>query len=310
MQQKTHDIAATSFRQLKIPMATPVSLSKMSGMARWLLSLTAFGILAVAAVLLMTSFRRMPEGGGAKMQDERERDLNQIRSACASNDLDKLKKATAEIARKARQSKDPAYVDHLRTACDAVSQCNLPDVETTRAMITELARLALQKADQTQLDTQLYLLTTYLRAALTPARLAKPEWPEQRKDSAALWLDVWRRVEGSIDPNWDPNDPKFAVKPFVPPPEIPFKSGMRPEDVKDPKARADYEAHIKKNAEITARNNEQRKLRKLKQEYFPQVVDYVAALYSAPPFRAEELRGLLAPLGGSDLNRAILAKVK
>ncbi len=126
-------------------------------------------------------------------------------------------------------------------------------------------------------------------------KLAKDEqWPNLRKVLAMPWLTAWKDLEHLIDPEWNPSDPQNIIAPYTPPPGVAFPpSGASPDMIKDPEVRADYKKYLKNKERISAKNYEQRKLIKLKQEYAEKMEYYIIGIYSFPPSDLEELKRLL-----------------
>jgi hypothetical protein len=250
------------------------------------------------------------EESASTMDNNYEYDLNQIRIAVRSKDIDAVRETLVEIDQKWAQSDPISYVNLLRAACDEIRSQQFDGNVQAQSLLTKLATLAVEKADETQADVQLHLLVTCLRLHDRIAKLKPSEQPLERRASAALWLETWQKVEQLIDPEWDLNDPKNEVKPYGPPAGVVFPpGGAPPEAVKDPAIRAEYAAHLKKMEQISAKNKQQRMLRKVRTEYAGQVVDYITNLYSMPPFNIEELREQLAGLKYDDMRERILSAV-
>lgn len=244
-------------------------------------------------------------------QKEYERDLDQLKATCEASDLDIIEKTLDTLDRKWVQSNELLYVQLLRAACDEIAARGLRTTERGRRLVERLASQALGKADESQIDVQLHLLLSYLRLDDKLSQLGAGQRAQARKASAELWVSVWRRLESLTDPNWDPNDPRNAVVPYIPPPGVIFPpSGAPAEAVPDPKIRAEYEAHLKKNERIARGNYQQRMLRRLKQDYSGSVEEYLITIYSIPPPDREELKSCLVVIKDNAMRQKILSTVK
>jgi len=102
-------------------------------------------------------------------------------------------------------------------------------------------------------------------------------------------LRAWERVESDIDPTWRVDDPANRIT-HVSPPGYP--PGTRPEEIKEPELRAEYEAIAKKSE----RNSQQWLARRLKEFYLRRLKKRVAEIYRKEPVAAEDLDLLKACL--------------
>ncbi|WP_437934763.1 hypothetical protein [Sorangium sp. So ce341] len=244
------------------------------------------------------------------MQDEKEREIEAVRGACVAQDLDALERAVKAIEDRARRSADQDLVRVIRIAVDEIARSPLVEAARGRAAIVALSTQAVTLADDAHLDAAMYLLTTWLRVDDRAAVLDQRKWAEVRRASARLWLGVWQRLDGAIDPTWNEADPANEVAPFQPPPGAVFPpSGAPPAVVPDEKVRAAYEAHLKHNQEVARRNLVQRKARRLTVDYRDEVAGYLAAMYTMPPRAEEELRQELAVVQDEKLRTKVLRAV-
>ena len=264
-----------------------------------------------AALLMGLSCAPTAERTASTMNEEKyEQDLQQIQAACQSGDLDEIEKTLEQIDKEWARPDPISHVNLSRAACDEMASQTFEDKQRGRDLLERRALLALKKADETQMNVQLHLLTSYLRVHEKMATMKVADWPQERRASAELWFGVWKRLEGLIDPDWDPSDPKNEVKPFEPPEGKPGPpGGAAPEAIQDPELRAQYEAHQKKNAELTARNQQQHRLRKAREDYAEDFEQYIISLYTMSPFNTPELKAQLAGLKDEAMSKRILDAV-
>lgn len=242
------------------------------------------------------------------MQESFELQAEQTRKAARSGDLDALEAAFHDIEKFAASDPD-TYVRLVRIACDEAQSRVFADRDRARAVVQTAAVQAIDKAGDRMLDVQLQLLVTCLRLQQPPRYAWSNEWPLLRRNSATQWFNVWAKLNKSIDPRWSLNDPKRGIKPYYPPPNVPFDSGMNPDDIQDPTIREAYKAHQKKNQDLMEENKQQILSRKLKQEYQEKFKNYVACLYSVPPLDDQELNAFLKALGDAPMEMAVMGLV-
>jgi hypothetical protein len=159
----------------------------------------------------------------------------------------------------------------------------------------------------------MHLLRCCLKSEVPPngkRQVDNAAWQEERRRSAMLWVGVWRALEASIDPNWSLHDPKLEINPYIAPTGVPFRGGMDPNDIQDPRVREEYRAHIVKNRRLTEWNKQQQTARKLIQEYRNDVEAYLVSLCTAPPANTTELQRLLATLKDEEMRTRILGTVE
>lgn len=276
-------------------------LAKVCGLTIWIALTTAVGnSLFVGGVTERTR----------AMQSQYEQHVNQIRAASASGNLRALEATVADIEKTWAPSDPVSLVQLLRMACDEAHSHVFSDQLQARIAVKKWAETAVTKADKRQMDVQLHLLNSYLRIDDQGASARGSKWTEVRSASAAQWFKAWQDLEESIDPDWILNDPKLAIKPYVPPSNVPFDSGMSPDAMSDPKIREEYKAHLKRNQELTELNKQQQLLRRVQREYAQMFQDYIVSIYSTPPFDIEELKKLSAGLKDEPMRNRILQAVQ
>ena len=104
------------------------------------------------------------------------------------------------------------------------------------------------------------------------ANIENPNSGIDRRQQATLWFQALATIDNNLDPNY--GTPKFSTNGFalslVPPRDgtngIQYPSGIPPSYLKDPIARAQYEAALKVNREHIATYSFQTSLRLIKQE--------------------------------------------
>ncbi len=114
-----------------------------------------------------------------------------------------------------------------------------------------------------------------------------------RRAAARMWLKILAAIDEHLDPKFDPEDvPETKV---VPPPSgrIQPPPGVSPEAITDPRARAEYEAALKKNAEKIASYNFQTKLQRLNKRASTSAKRFLTTYYTPVHADQQELLSLL-----------------
>jgi len=148
------------------------------------------------------------------------------------------------------------YAKLVMELCIGLNTVNQAD-PAGQARIRAIAQRALEKrALGSDADFPLdahFSLLGYVQpireARLQRMRAAKDYGTRQREFEA--WLEVLQRIERAHDPTWDPNTPMFRN--ISPPPGTGLPSGVAPEAIKDPELRAQYEADLRRMAELARR---------------------------------------------------------
>ena len=231
-----------------------------------------------------------------------------VRNAARSGDVHALEAALQDIGKFAKSAPE-MYIRLVRIACDEAQSRIYPEPDRAKAAVQTAAANAIETAGDRMLDVQIHLLVTCLRVQRPPRYAWSNEWPGLRRNSAVQWFNVWGKLNRAIDPGWRLNDPNRGIKPYYPPPNVPFDSGMSPDDIQDPKIREAYKAHQKKNQELTEENKRQMALRKVKEEYQDKFKSYIACLYSVPPLEDQELTGFLKDLNDPTMESSVLGVV-
>ena len=237
------------------------------------------------------------------MPETYEDELARIRSAARSGNVDGVEKIAGALATKWNRTQ---AVRLMVSACEELAGASAAEPHRTAAVRERIATQAIKLAGDSEIDSQLRLLES-LRLGVETGELSGERWAQARRSSAGQWLEVWRKLLERLDPRWNPKDPENHVLPFKPPPGVPEPpSGAAPSAYSNPKARADYEAHLRRNEAISARNKEQGELRRLKTDHSGTFVDYLSRLYVLPPEREGEIESLLSGTGDEELKSRTL----
>lgn len=117
---------------------------------------------------------------------------------------------------------------------------------------------------------------------------------EARQQATRMWLEVLATIDRNLDPHFNPDDlPERGV---IPPPsdDVQLPPGADPKAIKDPVARAEYEAALKANHEKHVQYRLQTKLRRLNPHATADVENFLPRYYTTSTADQEELAALLS----------------
>jgi hypothetical protein len=233
--------------------------------------------------------------------------LEDVGRFCRENDIHGLEQMADALIEKASHETGQVPVSMVNALCAEIARSSFSNDsdERKRFVVRRLASMALQKTDPSDVRSRLSILDGYLRVDAANRSFITNDWPSMRRLSAQQWLATWNDLEHEIDDKWALEAPKNSVRPYIPPGNIPFVSGMSPDGIKDPQIRAEYEAHLEKNRVISERNRRQQELRKLKAKYAPVVEAYLVGLYSESPTNRQELNELVTNVADETLRKHI-----
>jgi len=134
--------------------------------------------------------------------------------------------------------------------------------------------------------------------------------PVARRELAQTWLKLLAAMDQNLDPNFDVNDPKnFPLQNMAPDglEGMKYPSGVRPEDIKEPEVRANFEEALKKNEEKRVRLTFQIGLRNVDQLANIAVERFLRDNYTTSKKDQSELEGLMKQ---AKLSPARVQKIK
>ena len=152
--------------------------------------------------------------GVEEMRQDYQQDMQRLEEATTAADMTRVEAAVADLERSWAAMPDDEQILAVRRAFDQIGRVQFRDDVRTRALLMRLAENAIRRAGAAHLDVQFHLLDSYSKLNPSAAKEQPSEWPRIRKESAALWCDVWSTLEGAIDQTWDENDPKNEVRPY------------------------------------------------------------------------------------------------
>lgn len=220
--------------------------------------------------------------------------VERINAARASKDIAKMESLAEKIQTNWSEASIDQYSTLMDKICSAILFSSMSHENQIFPVVNKYALLALKrKGDMPVLieaDFVSYLLPQEGKL-FTRRTLKGKDWVEYRSVRTAIALHALGRVEKETDQNFD-----FSRTPLLqvsPPLAAGVDSGTSPENVADPKLRAEYEASIKANDAINDKYNEQHELKSLQNTFVPQEENYIVCLYSIQPYNQPELKHLL-----------------
>ena len=202
--------------------------------------------------------------------------------------LDRLAK---EVEKECRTSDPETYARLTVRICGALHGVDM--IDSRRHYIAQhYAMTALEKRADISLDVQCSLVQYVTRNVDAQGQALKgDDLAKLRQQQAVLWLDTWKRIEATIDKDWNPTDmPTLNV---LPPEEAELPSGADPAMITDPKLRAQYVADIEANQRKAAEYSIQLKARRLQKSWIPDAKRFLIRTYMESPDKTDELRALL-----------------
>jgi len=265
-------------------------------------------------------WRRGPGGGtglkaialalvsGAMCTAEVDTMTQRMETFSKAGDLASLAALGREIEEKWKVADVSAYADLTQHLCRALLNADCRGNRQQLGLAQTFAMRALAVSDRVPLETEWQLLW-YVRSAVDEAgkKVSGDAWAVLRERQAKLWLHAWKRLVNAMDRNWDPRDvPAINLAS-----NCGLPSGVSPEAIRDPDARAKYEAAIEANRKKAEEYNKQDKLRSLGKRFLPLAERTLVQAYRTPPRRNEELRKhLRAFLPDGDVEARILSAVQ
>jgi len=223
-------------------------------------------------------------------------ELNRIKSLRKSfkpgpiNDINEYKKSADQIQDKWKKKNKEYYARLMWELCKPLSSGRFNN-ERQYDVARRYALSALAEPNEIPLEIELELIGHVMTDMITPRSPKGQDWVQRRMKDVEVRLHAWKRLTDTVDPNWDPNDMPFINVPL--PQGVEGISGMAPNNIKNLKLRAEYEAAIEKNKQKAKRYSEQYGLRKWLKRFPPKAERYIVRAYSKPPFNVEELKRYL-----------------
>lgn len=176
--------------------------------------------------------------------------------------------------------------------CGVLSSYKFEDDHHRLALLTFYAEHALLDADKMTI-TEEATLVPYLAKDTSEAKTQTPhDWSVWRTKRAKIWLHTIQRIEAGIDKDYIPGAPSTLPNFSIMPPGGGI-AGIDPNDVKDPRIRAEYETLIEKNKQKNIKLTQQIELRRLEKHFVPLAERYLIYIYSSPPYDRVEIEKCL-----------------
>jgi hypothetical protein len=180
------------------------------------------------------------------------------------------------------------------------------DFEDKRQYIysVELAKDVLKNADDIPIDLEYEMIAKLQSDSAYLFKIAPEEkWEQDRQDRVNLMLHFWNRFQNRIDRNFDFKDLKNRPLGNAPVPAANYPPGIRPEDIKEPDIRAQYEQAIKANQQKATKYNEQIVLHRIDKHVDDFTEKFLINLFSRPPFDPQQIDEILTTLKIDDAER-------
>jgi hypothetical protein len=235
---------------------------------------------------------------------------NRIEEHRKKRDLSALLAMDKEIEQKWRSTDVEMYARATLKLVQELGSNNLGQYNKQHGKAQKFAIKALEKADTFPLEVECEMLR-YVQSDFDEngKKLKGESWKNLRKKRLKLWLHAWKRIEKTIDKNWNPND--IPVLKVSPPAAADLPSGASPHHIEDSQLRAEYEAAIEANRKKTETYNKQYKARQLKKYWLKDAQRSIIYSYMQPPAATDELGKLLKQYGiASEISKVLLDAVE
>ena len=262
-----------------------------------ILLITCLGLLSLAS---------WAEEVSSKMNNNTNSTISELEMACRTGDVVAIENVYKLLITEDRTQEN---IQLLSLACKIVSSCEDFEQQKLQLLVREMAALAIDTSTSDNIENNLNLLTSFLRIERDDT-MNDDEWCKERQKSMHLWLRIWNHLENNINPDWKRDDPKNYLLPYEPPAGLPAPpSGAPPQALQDPKARAAYEEYLAKKKNISENNYRQQMLRKVRNQYLPEIEGYITDMYLEQPFNSNEAQLLIASAFPEEIRKKILNTV-
>ena len=229
--------------------------------------------------------------GSIQVQDwntELQKDLLELESIRASQDVDGLEAVINRESLKWQKRSHQLFIEYMLRASALLSSYKIGD-QSKQALLLNKYAISVLTIGNLSLEQNVQFAEFLTEDPIT---IDEATWKKLRERKARLWLEAWRRVASSIDPNFDGDDLPLLNVPA--PPATGLRAGVEPASIKDPKLRAEYEQSISQNSAKIKRYNEQHWLKLNAPSFFKTAENYLVNAYARPPADLAELERLLS----------------
>jgi hypothetical protein len=161
-----------------------------------------------------------------------------------------------------------------------------------RGISGDVARRILKQTDKLPLylecEMALFLFINYNAEG---KKLDEKSWATLRQEDSKMYLRAYSRMQGLYDKDWDPKKAGWRV--VVPPEGSGIPIGGNPDDIKDPKLKAQYLAMLEARQRKAEADYDQSEVRRLMDRWLPRAEARLVGAYAKKPLADEELRKLL-----------------
>lgn len=209
-------------------------------------------------------------------------ELRRVRDARSLSDLEVL-------VNQARTSMtQPDANAFMLDVCDLLASSDFGDYEGQPLLLSRYADETLASPG-IELGQRLRLLA-HLEHDLP---VSSQDWPRLRDQRSQAWLHALTQADQQAGPR--PAETPLISVPVPHSAQLPH--GVPPEAITDGATRAEYQAAVDRNSELSRQVAQHHRMRQLLAEYQPRAMNYVARAYSQPPQDTARMRQLLDQIG-------------
>ena len=228
-------------------------------------------------------------------EGEARMDRQTIAALLTKGDVSEIERIVVRLEQGWGRTHDPVYFEDMSAICQEMAVHVIQNQEWFSQLL-RYSSLLLGKGEEVKDSDRCIMYVNQdagiskLLDLLTDKTLSEnPNWPHNRSQVFRLVAVFHRTIQSRYVPNFRP----YEVLMNVMPPGGSVDAGADPASIKDPKAKAEYEAAIKENRRKGAINSEQRCLADIIQNELPIWESAFVEAYSQEPHNFEELNEYL-----------------
>lgn len=236
-----------------------------------------------------------------------------IATLLTKGDTPEIERIIARLEQNWSITSDPAYFENMSVICQEMASQVIRNKDWFPKLLN-CSSLLFEK-NETVKDSERCIM--YVNQAEVIHRLLDlltnkviwddPLWNQSRSKVFRLVATYYSRMQKRYIPNFRPHN---IVMNVMPPAGSGADAGADPRSIKDPEAKADYEAAIHENSRKGAINREQRCLEDIMQNELPRWEVSIIEAYSREPLNYEELGEYLHGFGSQERYHIITGVVK
>ncbi len=253
-----------------------------------------------AATIILSSFAplALAQPTDSPATEIQLKDAASVKALCERNETQALGKTLSKLNERYAAQELPEYVHAMSLFIGVIDNSPVANDSVVKPLSEKYAAMVFGRAGEERTTAgcyreQLQLFFDVL-GNLEPSH---PEFSKARTMRAIALLKKWGELDGSIAYYlpYDMYKPQVRIEQFDPERyQIPFKEGMAPEGISDPKARKAYEDYLKQRDAFITNSGHLSELNQLHRRYLPSAAKFLGNVYASTPDEQVELAQLIA----------------